>query len=399
MKVYFHFLLLLLVSFSLSGCTWNQNIVEYKIESSSWTWNNTTLSGTIALQESESIAYINQFSGSVMLDEWVATRGALIHENSILVTHSGSEVEIIFADNSVVRLSQNSRLQISHKWEDNTSLVLQEWTLWARILKPFTDLSFFTLETDDLSAGVRGTSVWLTVSQKWTEIWVVDSTAPKWKEAGIDIQLRNNIDSGTGKLHLSAEEILSVINSKSIDRKKMSMSEQVKFYPFIGKNMVRDIRYMNAMMQVWASGTTTQTDRVRAEMSVTMPNMSEVTVFVTDTVIRSKLETKRNESLSPDQFIYYLNLDAKIQEIKKSDMRDSDKNKSIEEVRKLFINAPIFSGAITGITIPVVAPIRKVQPVVAPITRIVAPSSVSGEKIIQAKTTTCIPSVSGEWCK
>ena len=130
MKVYIHLLILVLSSVLLVGCTGNKKRIEYKIENSWWiiaiTWS-------IVLKDSWDIAYINQLSGSVMIDMAEVARGAIIHENSLIVTWSWAEVEIIFADSSVVRLSADSRLQISRKWTDDTIL---DWNRWPLCMSP-----------------------------------------------------------------------------------------------------------------------------------------------------------------------------------------------------------------------------------------------------------------------
>lgn len=387
MKVYIHLLIIVICSLMIVSCTWNKNRLEYTIEGSGWTGWATTTSGSLSLQDSENIAYINQLSGSVMLDGRVAIRGDILHQDSMLTTGTGTEVEMIFADSSIVRLSSHSRLRISQRWRENTLLDLQEWLLWVRILSPFTDTSFFTLETDDLSAGVRGTSVWLLTDSGWTEIGVVDSIAPPGKLAWIDIDLRENATTGNRALHLSTEEVLRVKHTKPIDRKKMTLREQMQIHPFVGINTIRDIRYMHTLMGTGATQTGTM-DRLHREMDTTMPNPDEVNVFLLDPFIRSIVQDSKQRDMSPDQFLYYLDFDTRIQNIQKSDMQDREKNAAIEEVRKLLPKN------IEPLPMPIKTPVQ-----ITPTSRIVTPSTTSSEKVIITNMIPCVPTVSGEPCR
>lgn len=71
------------------------------------------------------------------------------------------------------------------------------------------------------------------------------------------------------------------------------------------------------------------------EMSVTMPNPEEVTIFLTDPVIRSEIKKQNNRELNPTEFIRYLDIDNKIQKIMDSEIPEPDKKKAIEDTRKL----------------------------------------------------------------
>lgn len=90
-------------------------------------------------------------------------------------TDDQSEVEIIFADNSIIRLAPNSKISFTKLSKESNEMNLEDGTVWARVLKPFYDASFFTIATNDLSAGVRGTSVLVKKQQKISQVHVIDS--------------------------------------------------------------------------------------------------------------------------------------------------------------------------------------------------------------------------------
>lgn len=391
MKVYFHFSLFLLTLTCLSACSPSAEKVEFSLQS--WTWMSIS-TGSISLREWQDIAYINQFSGSVILDDTIANTGALIYSESVLITGSGSEVEIIFADHSLIRLMEHSRLEISKKWTDNTALALSNWSIWTRILKPFTDISFFTLETDDLSAGVRGTSVWMRVTPEWTEIWVVDSTSTGWQQSGIDIEFKNNTRALASKLRLWKEELLKVTRLGR-DQKKLNLAQFLELYPVVGVNTLRDIRYMHTIMQKWDPKNMTDYARISKELEVTMPSKDEALLFLVDPTIRSSIESRKGESLSLEQFLYYLDIEERIEAIQDGTQTDSDKTRQIQEVRKSLSTLP------TSIFVPVQPPIPTVQTQkkIAPVITTKTQSTVSGETSVRTQISPCVPRVSWEPCR
>lgn len=131
--------------------------------------------------------------------------------------------------------------------------------------------------------------------------------------------------------------------------------------------------------------------RVYMEMGVTMPNSDEVTIFLSDPVIRSEIKKLSKDELTPTEFIRYLDIDTKIQKIIDSKTPEVDKKKAIEDVRKLIketLETPVTSTGSTGSIIPIPPPTK-----VSVLPSRTTTSTVSGEK------KPCIKSVSGEPCK
>lgn len=73
-------------------------------------------------------------------------------EGDTLTTGTDGSAEIIFSDNSVVRMNSSSRLSFVKLASDGSEVRLDEGDIWARVLKPFYDSSFFTISTSDVSA-------------------------------------------------------------------------------------------------------------------------------------------------------------------------------------------------------------------------------------------------------
>jgi len=109
------------------------------------------------------LAYINQWNGDVKKEQKGTispiTGKIQFAEGDSLITGKDANAEIVFADNSIVRMNANSKLSFVKLASVGSEVRLNEGDIWARVLKPFYDTSFFTISTSDVSAGVQGTSV------------------------------------------------------------------------------------------------------------------------------------------------------------------------------------------------------------------------------------------------
>lgn len=103
------------------------------------------------------VAYLSESTGKV---EKITSDGAsseikngeVVSKNDTILTKENSSASLIFIDNSVVRLSANSRITITKKVGKNIEVTLMDGDVWARVLKPLYDSSFFTIKTADVSA-------------------------------------------------------------------------------------------------------------------------------------------------------------------------------------------------------------------------------------------------------
>lgn len=136
--------------------------------------NGTTSTGTVSTASSETVAYLRKVSGTVEINSIPAQANATLGGKDVIVSKNASEAEIVFSDNSVVRLAANSTLTLASS-TDSQSVSLESGELWARILKPLGDSSFFTIKTSNLSAGVRGTAVTMKKTATGSAFKVIDS--------------------------------------------------------------------------------------------------------------------------------------------------------------------------------------------------------------------------------
>lgn len=128
----------------------------------------------------ETLAYINTWNGDVKREQkgTIITVSASMQfsEGDSLTTGTEASAEIIFADNSVVRMNANSKLSFIKLASAESEVKLDEGDIWVRVLKPFYDVSFFTISTSDVSAGVQGTSVRMSKTKTGTtDVAVIDS--------------------------------------------------------------------------------------------------------------------------------------------------------------------------------------------------------------------------------
>lgn len=103
------------------------------------------------------VAYLSESTGKIekTTDTGVTTEikdGEVVTKNDTISTGENSSASLIFIDNSVVRLDANSRITITKKAGKNIELTLLDGDVWARVLKPLYDTSFFTIKTADVSA-------------------------------------------------------------------------------------------------------------------------------------------------------------------------------------------------------------------------------------------------------
>lgn len=142
----------------------------------------TTIStGTIVNPSTtETLAYVSTWNGDVKREQngisSVVSTSMSFSEGDSVTTAMDANAEIIFADNSVVRMNANSRLSFVKLAPGGSEVRLDEGDIWARVLKPFYDTSFFTISTSDVSAGVQGTSVRMRKTLTGTtDVAVIDS--------------------------------------------------------------------------------------------------------------------------------------------------------------------------------------------------------------------------------
>ncbi len=231
----------------------------------------------------DSIAYISAVEGNAKLkrkdNESLVTKDTTIQNGDIISSDTGSSVEIIFADNSFLRLEENSKLTVSSA----NQVELENGGLWARILKPLQDTSIFTINASDLSAGVRGTAVYTHKSDEETKMEVIDTTETR---SAVDITVKT--ESGIIQDGLENEESITITKEKH-EKIKLNM-DQLLQEETMRNHLKSDILLMNQLMNEANSSSgsapmkrnninSNQMQKIRKEIFVSLPKNNELNKF------------------------------------------------------------------------------------------------------------------------
>ncbi len=90
-------------------------------------------------------------------------------------TLEGASASIVFSDESILRLDEHSRVNISNPVGANIDVNIERGNIWTRVLKPLFSGDNFTIHSGDVSLGVRGTSLYISKTAVETTVDVVDS--------------------------------------------------------------------------------------------------------------------------------------------------------------------------------------------------------------------------------
>lgn len=262
--------------------------VAYQIESSS----GTTSTGS-AVATDMTIAYASIVEGTVKLNrhgnEAVLKQNDTFEGGDVISTNTGASIEIIFADNSFLRLAENSKMTLS----GTNSVDLENGGLWARILKPFQDTSVFTINASDLSAGVRGTALYVYRNEKEASVRVIDTTTGTG--TAVDVQVETA--SGTVQEGLKNEESLTLKNSEP-EKTRLNMDQMLQ-NEFVLANLKRDIILMHSMTLNNTTGSGAapvamqqinreQMEKITQEIMVSLPKNNELNKFFQSNVIENE---------------------------------------------------------------------------------------------------------------
>ncbi len=150
-------------------------------------WESTDASGAVSASGAvpaswDGAAYVAEARGDVFKvspagKESPAVAGVTtLAAGEALGTRENSEASVAFPDGSVVRLAPDSRIGFSAAPSSGTDVSLSFGSLWARVIRPLGDGTAYSFRTEDLSAGIRGTSAYLSVSASGTVFEVHDSS-------------------------------------------------------------------------------------------------------------------------------------------------------------------------------------------------------------------------------
>ncbi len=275
--------------------------------------SGTTSSGTVAAVSPETaVAYVSKAAGKVerknASGNVPAASGDALGVGETVTTGSNGSAEIVFADSSVVRLAANTVITLS--FAEGDGVQLDSGDVWARVLKPLSDDSFFSIKTSDLSAGVRGTSVRTKKLGKRTQVEVVDSVSKGAETPGVDLRYQDS--SGKEKTEkLLPEERFSLDVAKGEQTKKKVPVTELMKDEFVRTNTVEDLARMNELRtnlkrgedplkklhsnvpesffrKVDRKNLKPLEERVEKELAVTVPKKEEIPSYFAEPSIRER---------------------------------------------------------------------------------------------------------------
>jgi hypothetical protein len=236
------------------------------------------------------IAFVNSFSGDVAVNNIpLSWQNTTISLNDTIETWIDGSVEIIFRDHSVFRLNTNTRISIG-SWNNGNIIYVKNGDIWGRVLTPFTDATFFTLESSDVSAGVRGTSFVFRVNENSTEITVVDTTSSGANTLSGIIWTLSGWLAQSGILN--QEEIgVFMIESATGQVKKISLKNLFEKDTFARENTSKDLIYLAKLLEnINSEDTPDIYEKILAELQVSIPGAWEESLFSIDPTLAEDIK-------------------------------------------------------------------------------------------------------------
>jgi hypothetical protein len=288
------------------------------------------------------LAYVQKSSGNILVTNlagWskVSQDNMLLYAWYTLETFVGSELTIIFSDESILRIEENSRITLTESSSHNEWVQIEYGNLWARVIKPLFSNDSFTIESQSVSLAVRWTSVYIQKEENSDfTAYVIDSYVADWTQS---LELTNSltwedITLNSGEVYQNTDE--STPGGKNTFNKASLMQEesQISWY------LREDIKYLSLMLDdrkrgfynnpIWGKQDSKNfIDKISGELETSLPESSEIAHFF------ENAETPSTE-ITKDTIYMRLMQDEIITELK--DSSNSDKEQKISTITSLDID-------------------------------------------------------------
>lgn len=345
---FFYISLFFIFLFSVVTLYWKWTVQKVEV-------NNNWVKTIKSVSNTKVLAYIRSVKFTTITREGLkieAKEKDQISSYDKIETGEKGETEIIFSDNSIIRLPKNTIIEFTNLSEDWTLINLIKWDLWSRILKPLYDKNFFTISTNEISTWVRWTSLFVSKKDTWTKTIVIDSFSQiKWEE-GVLIKI------DWLEKRIKPENSVEVSNEKKSVEKTITPLELYKISTFIRESTKKDIEYMSLLKE--------QTEKITWEIDVTLPTVKETESYFVDPIVKQKVvnyyyykKETRDELLSDTK------IDLKISLLKK-ELEKIKLTGTSEEIKKKQEELDILLNSIRSL----IKPIKVVKPKVKQIQEI-----------------------------
>jgi len=252
----------------------------------------TKLSKTIVLSP---IAYVDNIEWLVLIETnnsiIKATGWELLYKWDKIKSMSNWNVDIIFEDDSIVRLGNTTYFIINNSSENNIETTLKKWSVWWRILKPLWSDDSLIMNNEDVSLAVRGTSFLFEYDGINTELVVIDSYSDDEDKKWIVVT-----DKQTKQEYIiKAEEKIVKEESKEIKQEKIKLVDLIAQKPVIKENNQKDIIYMVWLIEEMQDELDENLlNKIRWEISETIPKDKEINVFFDNDDIVELVQKQKN---------------------------------------------------------------------------------------------------------
>lgn len=197
----------------------------------------------------------------------------ILAEGDMVKTGAQGEAEILLADGAIIRLANNTEVQINQAtldslWEQNVNVSLNKGKIWFRIIKIFDDGSSWEVETPTVVATVRGTAFGVEVSGAddvdllvaESEVFVTEKNSRAAAKqavavAGQRMQIKEGFEVLKDKLNLEDQrsgEIKQWVNKNLEKDRDFQQKVQQKMNAEILKNLKEEPGTLLHEAQLWA---------------------------------------------------------------------------------------------------------------------------------------------------
>lgn len=251
------------------------NTYEYSVSTGSGKVE-VSATGTVKTETSSMLAYVSELSGNIKKTSnngayFLKKSGEILTIGDTLKTGDDGTATVTFSDNSVIRLNNNSEISFQKLTKDDTVLELKNGEIWARVLKPLYDTSFFTINTGDLSTGVRGTSLSITTQKGKTQLEVIDSFAETDEKRGVIVRYKDPKTNQSIEERIQPKKriILNTVGIQTVLKQDFKVDE-IYADSFKRQSTQKDIILMDHLQKT-SSGSKNLGDKISGELAVTLP--------------------------------------------------------------------------------------------------------------------------------
>ena len=319
-------------------------------------------------RDMSAIAYISELNWIVVVENLLqstslASTNTLLYAGYKISTWEDSEAVIIFEDDSLLRLDANSSVSLIWEARKLSWVRVNYGKTWTRVLKPFLSWERFEIEGNGVSLWVRGTSIYMQVSESESDIYIVDSFSTENYETSVELTHKKNMETSE---YWAWRRIQLDHNLDELRVSSMTRTAVLTTHPQVWRFIRDDLHYMSVLLDDKERGfintalekinlSDTVISKIIDEIVVSIPSQNEKSrifsnIELTEHPISANISidniyelTLKDRLIDELKYLWWNNIDTLIQNILGTDIE------SILEIRwnKRSLEKRIESWAIT----------------------------------------------------